>query len=328
MEINEISNSELKQNIANATIQMLLNSKLISEKQLANIQIQYGYIFTKDDGVIEALIKVICNEEVFYFACQKGSLMHININENQYNETINYMKNSHPCLDDNSINETEKQKSRRQRNNQLLIKNGIAINDNLSCNENDIHLKNIDEVCKRAIACLITIQVACDINNGIDIKGEEYKDSLAFVKSLYEKHNVSTCLNSKEKRIIEGTYSAQDTIDMDWAYEAYWALCWCLSLVDDIKDGSEMCDCNKAISFVINSKSYEDFRSKCKLRDIDEILDMKDLYYRYHWAINNKKIDSNTAIGSLDPSCVIERRRGIEWVLSDVEDWYNIQLNA
>ena len=328
MEINEISNSKLKQNIANATVGVLLNNKLIVENELQNYQIQFGYIFTKEDGILEALMKAICNDKVFYFACQKGSLMLINITENQYNETINHMKANHVCLNDNSNNETEKQKNRRQKNNNFLTQNGISINENLSCYENDVQIKNIDEVCKRAIACLITIQVACDINNGQDIKSEEYKDNFNFVKSLYKKFDVEACLNSKERRIIDGTYSRQDAIDMDWAYEAYWAVCWCLSLVDDIKNGGEMCDCNRAISFVINSNSYEEFKSKCKLRDIDEILDMKDLYYRYNWAINDRHVNSNTNIGNLEPSNVIERRRGLEWVLTDIDDWYDIQLNA
>ena len=328
MEINEISNSKLKQNIADATVRVLLNNNLIVENELQNYQIQFGYIFTKEDGALEALMKAICNDKVFYFACQKGSLMLINVTENQYNETINYMKANHVCLNDNSKNETEKQKNRRQKNNKFLTQNGISINENLSCYENDVQIKSIDEVCKRAIACLITIQVACDINNGQDIKSEEYKDNFDFVKSLYEKFDVEDCLNSKERRIVEGTYSNQDAIDMDWAYETYWAICWCLSLVDDIRNGGEMCDCNKAISFVMNSSSFEDFKNKCKLRNIDEILDMKDLYYRYNWAINNKYVDSNTKTGNLEPSNVIERRRGLEWVITDIDDWYDIQLNA
>ena len=328
MEINEINNSRLKQNIAEAAVGVLLKNKLIIDNELSNFQIQFGYIFSKEDGVLEALMKTICNEKVFYFACQKGSLMLININENQYNETINYMKTNHSCLNNDFSNETEKQKNRRQKNNQFLTENDISVNEKLSCYEYDVQLKSIDEICKRAIACLITIQVACDINNGEDIKSEGYKDNFDFVKSLYKKYNVEDCLNSKEKRIIDGTYSNQDTIDMDWAYEAYWAICWCLSLVDDIKNGGEMCDCNRAISFVLNSTSFEDFKRKCKLRDIDEILDMKDLYYRYNWAINNKHVDPNTKIGNLEPSNIIERRRGLEWVLSDIDDWYDIELNA
>ena len=115
---------------------------------------------------------------------------------------------------------------------------------------------------------------------------------------------------------------------MDWAYEAYWAICWCLSLVDDIKDGGKLCDFGKAISFVQTSNSFDDFKNKCKLRDNDEILDMLDIYYRYNWAINNKYVDSNTNIGNLNSSNVIERRRALEWIFSDIDDWYNIQLNA
>ena len=79
MEINEINNSRLKQNIAEAAVGVLLKNKLIIDNELSNFQIQFGYIFSKEDGVLEALMKTICNEKVFYFACQKGSLMLINI---------------------------------------------------------------------------------------------------------------------------------------------------------------------------------------------------------------------------------------------------------
>lgn len=322
MEKNEINNSKLKQNIANAAVQILLNNKLINENELSDFKIQFGYLFTKDNSTIEALIKTNCNNKSFYFACQKGSLMLININEIQYNQTINYMREHHSCLNNESSNETEKQKARRQKNNQFLIQNDININENLLCNENNVQLKDIDSICKRAIACLLTIQIACDINKG------NYNESLEYFLPLYDKYGVKSSLNSKEKRIIDGTYNNQDVIDMDWAYEAYWALCWSLSLVDDIKNGGELCDCNKAISLVLDSLSFDDFKRKCKLKDIDEILDMFDLYYRYNWAINNKYVDSNTNIGKLNPSNVIERRRALEWIISDVDDWYDLPLNA
>lgn len=322
MEINEIKNSKLKERIADIIIQMILDKKLIVEGELPDFRLQFGYIFTKEDGFLEALIKGICGNKTFYFACKNGSLMLINIDEVQYKQTINYMKGYHSCLNDDSNNETVKQKIRKQKNNQLLTQNGISINENLIYNKNNIQIKNIDDVCKRAIACLLTVQIACDINKG------NYKESLEYILPLYDKYAVKNSLNSKEKRIIDGTYSNQDVIDMDWAYEAYWAICWCLSLVDDIRNGGELCDCHRAISFIISSNSFENFKNKCKLRDYDEILDMADLYYRYNWAIDNRKVDSNTKIGNLDTSNVMERRRALEWVLSDVYDWYDIKLNV
>ena len=77
----EINNIKLTQNIADTTIQVLLSNNLITKEELNTYKVQFGYIFTKTDGVLEALIKTVCNGKTFYFACQKGSLMLININE-------------------------------------------------------------------------------------------------------------------------------------------------------------------------------------------------------------------------------------------------------
>lgn len=324
MEINQINNTNAKISISNKAVELLLNNQLIEQDWLKSLKVEFGYIFSKSDGIFEALLKVMCNEQNFYFALQNNSLKHININEQQYDETIYYMRNNHECLLTNPNLETEIQKNRRLKNNEDLIKNNLTINENLLCSvkDSDVKLKSIDDICKRAIACLITTQIACDINNG------KYEESMEFFLPIYKKYDVENCLNSKERRIVDGTYTMQDAIDMDWAYESYWALCWCLGLVEDIKDASLLCDCEKAISFVINCKSFEEFKNQCQLRSIEEILDMHDLYYRYNWTVNNKKIDEKTNVGNLNSSNVIERRRALEWIISTEEDWYNLQLHT
>ena len=324
MEINQINNRKIKYNIGNASLKLLIDNNFINHEELKNVVLEYGYLFSKEDGNLEALLKISCIQKIYYFAFQKGKLMLVNINERQYVETIEYMKNNHECLKNDDIIETEKEKTRRLKNNQYLINNNITINENMAClfKDENVKLKSLDEICKRAITCLLTVQIACDINNNY------YKESLEYFKPLYKKYNVENNFNSKELRIINGSYSMQDAIDMDWAYEAYWALCWCLGLVDDIKDASKLCDCNKAIDFVIKTSSLDEFKTKCKLRSIYEILEMHDLYFRYNWAINNKKIDQKTSIGNLNPSNVIERRRALEWVLSEIDDWYQLPLYA
>lgn len=55
---------------------------------------------------------------------------------------------------------------------------------------------------------------------------------------------------------------------------------------------------------------------------------MEDLYFRYNWAINENRINSNANISNLNSDNVIERRRGLTWVLSDINDWYDLSLNA
>lgn len=187
---------------------------------------------------------------------------------------------------------------------------------------NEVKLKSLDEICKRTLASFLVIQLACDINNG------QYEESLKIISKLLEKFNVSDCLNKKEKKLIDGTYEIQDAIDIDWEYETYWSLVWALGLVDDISDASVICDCNYAIQLFNECNSYEDFKGKCKLRDVNEILDMLDLYFRYDWACVEKRVKPETSIGNLNSSVVTERRRGLEWLISEEQDWYNISLDT
>ena len=325
MEINQINNRNIKENLINYAINILLTNNIVSNDDIVNLSFSVAYAFTKVDGAIEALFKAeLKNGVTYYFAAQNNKVMLVEISEEQYIQTTNYMIENHECLKNNVLQETNIQKNRRIKNNSYLKELGIVTNDNLLCmyNDDDVRLKDIDFICKKAIATLLVVQVACDINNG------QYEESIKFFLPMLKKYDVEEYLNSKEKRIIDGTYDEQDPIDMDWAYEIYWSICWCLGLVDDIKDGGQTCDCDAAISLVMKSNSVDDFKNKCNIRSISEILDMQDLYFRYHWAINEKKVNPSASIGTLYESNVVERRIGLEWIISDEEDWYDISLNA
>ncbi|MBR1852398.1 MAG: DUF4272 domain-containing protein [Lachnospiraceae bacterium] len=329
MEINQIYNRGLKEQMGNYAISILLGQDLIAKEELKYLSMSVGYMFTTEEGELEALFKVMCSEKSFAFAAQKGQMMLLNISEQQYAETVNYMVGYHDCLKNHEPVETEAQKNRRMKNCEYLRQNGIKPCDKLVCGyeDNEVRIKGLEEICRRAVACLITVQIACDINQE-EVNQGDYQESLSYFVPMLKQYGVEDCLNSKEKRIVDGSYSEQDAIDMDWAYEAYWALCWCLGLVDDIKDGGELCDCDAAISFVREAETFEAFMGKCKLRSVSEILDMQDLYFRYNWAINDRKVHANTEVGNLDASNVIERRRALEWILSEEEDWYDITMHA
>ena len=166
-------------------------------------------------------------------------------------------------------------------------------------------------ICKRAIACLLSTQIACDIEN------DDYEESVQLFGKLLNQY---------------GTYSEQDVIAVAWTYEAYWSLVWALGLVDNLSDASTVCDCEKAIRLVGDCDCYETFQQNCKPRDVEEILDMLDLYYRYDWAVTEKRLNPDTPIGNLNPDVVVERRRGLEWLISDKEDcednWFEISLDT
>ena len=214
---------------------------------------------------------------------------------------------------------------RRKKNNEYIKKMGIACFENLPTVEpsSSVRLKDIDTICKRAIACLLSIQLACDI-----AEQNDYNESKELFSTLLKKYNVENELLEKEKRLFHNNYSEQDVIDVSWTYETYWSLIWALGLIDDIKKSNDICDCKKAIITVGDCDTYEEFKNKCKMRNVEDILDMLDLYYRYHWACVEKSIRPDTNVGQLNPGVVMERRKGLEWLIKEVEDWDDISLDT
>lgn len=214
---------------------------------------------------------------------------------------------------------------RRAKSNAKIKEMGMACFEELPMREDSsqVKLKDLDSICKRAIACLLSTQLACDI-----VEGNDYEESRKMFLGLMDEYGVEEYLLSKEQRLFSGDYSKQEVIDVVWTYEAYWSLVWALGLIDDIEVPDSVCDCMTAIKLVGDCQNYEEFRSKVKLRDIEEVLDMLDLHYRYHWACVEKRINPETVIGLLNPEVVIERRRGLEWLISEEKDWYDISLDT
>lgn len=216
------------------------------------------------------------------------------------------------------------QYERRAKNNAFIRARGIACYEDLPVIESsaDVKLRSLDEISRRALASFFLIQVACDVNNGC------YEESVRIIRPILERLDLISCLNAKERRLLDGTFAMQDAIDLDWEYEDLWSLFYALGFVDDIRDAGDVCDCGYIIETVNACSSLEDFRSKCKLRGVEEILDTLDLYYRYHWACVEHRLHPETPIADLIPSCVVERRRGLEWLISDEDDWFEITLDT
>lgn len=213
---------------------------------------------------------------------------------------------------------------RKALSEQKIQAKGIGIFKGLPCIESadDVTMKSMDAICKRAIAALLSTQIAYDIS-------EQQYDSVQFFIDLMKKFGVSDVLNEKETHLVTGRFDQQDVVDVVWEYECFWAIAWALGLVEDISDASQICDCEKAIHLVGDCDSYEAFCRNCKLCDIEEILDMLDLYYRYHWAcVQNMHVDKNLPIGDLNMEVVFERRRGLEWLISQENDWHEIALHT
>ena len=220
---------------------------------------------------------------------------------------------------------------RRRKTVEQLKKQGIAYNPHLPLLEaaGDVTLKSPEEVRKRALGCMMCVQLACSINNG-----EDYGEALAFVLEKLSGWNVSVDdLLPKERLLIQNKYTKngctdeftrQDLVDIVWTYEVYWSLIWALDLITDkeLKNAEAICDTERAMMI----SAYE--LPSNKLRNVEKILDMLDLFYCYHWACVDKQLRPETAIGKLNPEVVVERRRGLEWLISEETDWNEISLDT
>lgn len=212
---------------------------------------------------------------------------------------------------------------RRKKSIVMMKKKNIAYNEHLPLlqSSDQITLKSGAEVKKRAMASFLSIQLACSIHNG-----EDYNESLAFVLELAKKWNLcDDDFLPKEKKLLTNQFTLQDVIDIAWAYESYWVLLWALDLITDkeVMKVEEICNCERAMAIagVIDGLDL-------KLRNTDKILDMLDLFYCYHWACVEKRINPDTKIGDINTEVVEERRRALEWLIVDEKDWYTISLDT
>ncbi|MCR5122278.1 MAG: DUF4272 domain-containing protein [Ruminococcus sp.] len=227
------------------------------------------------------------------------------------------------------------QQQRKKRSEQILTEKGIAVNEWLPCaeTEEECSLRSLDAVCRRAVAALISVQVAFELS-AEDIDPENVR----FCIELFDKFGVKDCLNRTESAVVgfgesvlsseEADVPEQEIVNVVWEYECYWALVWALGLVDDITEADDICDCQTAVDLVSSCESLDEFKAKCSLRSKGEILDMLDLYYRYHWAVVEKRLRPDTETGDLNGEVVYERRRGLEWLTSDENDWHDISLDT
>ena len=221
---------------------------------------------------------------------------------------------------------------RRAKTIEQLKKQGIAYNPHLPLlpSGDKVTLKSPEEVKKRALACMLSIQLACSIRNG-----EDYSQSLAFVLRYANDWKLSIDdFLPKEKSLIQNKYtqndstveiSGQNVIDVVWTYEVYWALIWAMDLISDkeLVNAAEICNTERAMTISMLIETIT-----ARLRNIEKILDKLDLFYCYHWACVEQSLHPETKIGKLNHEVVMERRKGLEWLISEKKDWDEISLNT
>ncbi|MEI0605945.1 DUF4272 domain-containing protein [Brachyspira pulli] len=192
----------------------------------------------------------------------------------------------------------------------LLDNIGINVDKDLPViDTSNISMRTKEEIAKRAVSCLFSIQASL-----IDIKDYDY----SFFEDKLIKFCVKDCLTDQEKLIFEGKMDKEDLKLMPWKYESYWILCWVLGFVSKLNIPNECCDFDKAIDFIFRCNNFEDFISKVKLIDAEKVLDEYDFTYRLNNVIDD---DSNKDNHYILRAIVSERYMALKWVLYPDAEW-------
>lgn len=222
---------------------------------------------------------------------------------------------------------TDEGRARKERTQAFLRDKGVPFLETLPelPPVAEMPVRTREEIARRAVALLIVIQYACDA-----AQGENLAESKEFVMNMLERFGVTDELTEKERDLLEQAEPGhQDAVNMIWQYEAYWALLWGLGLLESLDFPDETCDCDFAINTVASCETFEEFLGKTAMRRSEELLEEADKIYRLHWACVNARINGEAAPAGLNESVVMERRRGLFWMLGDEgEAWDYIRMDT
>lgn len=206
----------------------------------------------------------------------------------------------------------------------ILQAQGIPYIDELPIIESSYEVKGktLIDIAKRAIVLCIACNFASDI---IGNKKRRYlKESKKFFNKLLDNFNVKDVMTKDEKALFD-KMDKNLAIQISWQFEGYAVLLWTLGLIDEIEFPDTLVDPDAVTTIVSSCETYSEFIGMCQLRDVNEVLDLADLTYRYNWYCVDSKINGEEPV--MNSEVVMERHRALNWLLSE-EDWDKVEINT
>ncbi|SHK57025.1 DUF4272 domain-containing protein [Chryseobacterium polytrichastri] len=211
--------------------------------------------------------------------------------------------------------------SRKEKTHEILKKEGIKINVNLPYieSEEETTLRTPKEVATRAAILSITNLVSFD-----SIDSEE-------AISYLEECNLWEHTTSDEKDFLQNP-TEDKKFQETWKSECIWVLLWALQLVENIPFPNELCDLNDIAldKYPIGGDNdpNEFIKTNNQLRSKAEILDTNDLYYRYHWACVDARLN-NLEMTTIDSGILYERQYALNWLVNYMgQEWDDVSCDT
>ncbi|WP_447928958.1 DUF4272 domain-containing protein [Vreelandella sp. EE27] len=191
---------------------------------------------------------------------------------------------------------------------------GYPINSNLPLLDPIANLRSKNEIVKRTL-CLYAC-VACS-----------YGFSREKAKKWLKKEGLYDGLSHSEFRYLDDPFDQRASF-FQWQVEALWATTWVTNHHNKL-DFSDSCSDDFIALFPdLNTGTPSTyFKDLARVRGAEEIVAALDLVYCLHWAIRDAELRGIPAPGKVPPLVVRERRRALEWIISN-EGWDDIALDT
>jgi hypothetical protein len=216
---------------------------------------------------------------------------------------------------------SESQKSRKERNEQILQQRNVKVNRNLPCieDEHETVIRSPREIATRVSILAFTNLVAFG-----NITGD---DAIAYLKQ----YKLWDEVTPNEKEFLADPTDARRNQET-WKCECIWVLMWALNKVSDLGFPDELCSLNAIAPHdypIGQGKDPNNFiNAITSSRTKEEILDANDLYYRIDWACVDARIN-NQQIAEVNASVVYERHYALNWLVNYMDQaWDDVSCDT
>lgn len=120
----------------------------------------------------------------------------------------------------------------------------------------------------------------------------------------------------------------QERVNASWSQAAIAALLWAGGLTEALPIEREVpVEMYEILPSVPKGENGRAFSAKVRLRPYAELYAMRDLYYRAHWFARDGSLNGyDTGVFSMDS--IMERRKALEWLLDETQDWDDVDLST
>lgn len=180
---------------------------------------------------------------------------------------------------------------------------------------NSITPRSHEEIAKRAIAVAMAA-----------VKGEGMPHDE--VTKIVKDWKIESYFSREESTfIINATASEAERIKFAWRYEGLDVLLWALGYKDKLPNPSEICDVKTDVGIIVENGTIK-LTKNAKPRNMSEILDMADFYYRLHWAAIELRLNGKDN-KNLNEEIIMERHYALNWLIRYMgQEWDDVSTDT